>query len=516
MARSHAAVTNNRWPGQRHPADADPRNGRAAPQGQQPAQPGGYPQNGYPDPQGAAPAYDPQLGYHYPQQGAPGQRQALSSLERPASDYAQPGYGQQGQPSYGEGQQPAQPYGYGQQPGAPYPGARQPAPGYDQWAAPAQDPRGYDLGNYLPSGGQPGGHVDPLQQADWAIPGHAGYGDVGAAEAYQNGQMGYDQGHSGALEQAYSHEDGGEYEAEEPRRSSWLLRIAGAIVVAVGLGYGLAQGYKLMTASAPQGATPVVRGEGAPTRTLPEDPGGRQFSHTDSKVMGRLADGSASDSDTGSLTGSDTDASGTRRVRPLVVRRDGTIVPPDAPAEPAAPEASVAVPGVTVVDGFGGRYPGAVTTTATPTPAAETPQPPTAARKPVVVKPPESSAPPQVIAKATPAETPPAAEEPAPKSAEPSAPPAASSGANGYVVVLASVPASDQSRLAALKKFADMQQQFGTVLQDKTPDVKEANLGAKGVYHRLLVGPPSSRAQASALCRDLKAAGYKDCWVTAY
>ena len=89
-------------------------------------------------------------------------------------------------------------------------------------------------------------------------------------------------------------------------------------------------------------------------------------------------------------------------------------------------------------------------------------------------------------------------------------------GANGYVVVLASVPASGQSRLVALKKFADMQQQYGTVLQNKTPDVREANLGQKGIYHRLLVGPPGSRAQASTLCTELKTAGYKDCWVTAY
>jgi cell division septation protein DedD len=90
------------------------------------------------------------------------------------------------------------------------------------------------------------------------------------------------------------------------------------------------------------------------------------------------------------------------------------------------------------------------------------------------------------------------------------------SGANGYVVVLASVPASGNSRLDALKKFADMQQQYGAVLANKTPDVRETTLAGKGAYHRLLVGPPSSRSQASELCTQLKASGYKDCWVTAY
>lgn len=60
-----------------------------------------------------------------------------------------------------------------------------------------------------------------------------------------------------------------------------------------------------------------------------------------------------------------------------------------------------------------------------------------------------------------------------------------------------------------------MQQKYAT-LQNKTPDVQEANLGEKGTYHRLLVGPPGSREQASAVCSDLKTAGYSGCWVMAY
>jgi cell division septation protein DedD len=132
----------------------------------------------------------------------------------------------------------------------------------------------------------------------------------------------------------------------------------------------------------------------------------------------------------------------------------------------------------------------------------------------MVIKPPASDSKPVVVAKVTSApDTPPAAHN-APKKTAAVTPP--SSGANGYVVVLASVPASGDSRLSALRKFADMQQKYGAVLQSKTPDVQEANLGARGIYHRLLVGPPGSRSQASTLCSDLKAAGYKDCWVMAY
>jgi cell division septation protein DedD len=86
----------------------------------------------------------------------------------------------------------------------------------------------------------------------------------------------------------------------------------------------------------------------------------------------------------------------------------------------------------------------------------------------------------------------------------------------GWVAVLLSVPASDKSRMDALKQFADMQQKYGSLLQNKTPDIQEANLGEKGTYHRLMVGPPGSREVASELCTQLKAQGYPSCWVTAY
>ncbi|MEO1282451.1 MAG: SPOR domain-containing protein, partial [Pseudomonadota bacterium] len=93
---------------------------------------------------------------------------------------------------------------------------------------------------------------------------------------------------------------------------------------------------------------------------------------------------------------------------------------------------------------------------------------------------------------------------------------AATGGSPGYVVVLASVPVSASSRMEALARFADIQQNYGTVLNGKTPDVREANLGSRGKYHRLMIGPPGSRENAAGLCSSLKQAGYSGCWVTAY
>jgi hypothetical protein len=563
MARSHGAMTSPGRPGQRRPAaEHDPRNARPqapAPRYPQAPQNPGYPQAAYPDPQPQNPGYDPQTAYHYPQQSQQAPQYPQTAPPRPAVRQANPDpITQPGPADYGAFPATQPPLGqrgpanYRQQAAPSFPGpseSRTAPPSYDQWGAPAPhadlrgpDPRGYDLGTYMPTGGGAPGQgafgPDPLQQQpEWVHAAQAPYGGAGMPEhqPYPGNQLGFDQPHNpGALDATHNHDEAGEYEYDEPRRGSWVLRIAGAIVVAVGLGYGLAQGYKMILGSPSDATTPVVKGESEPAKTMPTDPGGKQFAHADSKVMGRLGDGAPASDETGSATPSDTDASGTRKVQTVVVGRDGAIVPPSAPAESAPPAdsasppgQSVAVPGLTVIDSFGGRFPSnnSVTTAAVP------PQKPAAAtaNKPAVVNPPAKHAkakaatpPPPAAAEADAAtldETPaPAAKAPAAAKKQVAAadPSASAGGANGYVVVLASIPASGNSRLDALKRFADMQQKYGTVLANKTPEVQEANLGDKGMFNRLLVGPPGSRSQASQLCTELKAAGYKDCWVTAY
>ncbi|MFV0368423.1 MAG: SPOR domain-containing protein, partial [Hyphomicrobiaceae bacterium] len=72
------------------------------------------------------------------------------------------------------------------------------------------------------------------------------------------------------------------------------------------------------------------------------------------------------------------------------------------------------------------------------------------------------------------------------------------------------------SRMNALTRFADLRQQYSAQLGGMTPEVQQANLGSKGSYHRLIVGPPGSRGQANRLCSELKAAGYPSCWVKSY
>lgn len=591
MSRSQGAANSGWPPAQRHPAgEPDPRSGGrpaqrpqqaqhpqyAAPQQHAPS----YAQPGYPE-QPTQPAYNgqhqaqhapAQPAYHYPQQQAPQyappqpapapqaptNRQVLSSLDsarnaQPTHDFENfprtqpPQYGRPAAPQQAAprahypapGQEPVNHMGYQQQvpqqaPQPQYAPPRSAAPqSYEAWPAPqaAHDPYGQDFGGYAaPETAYPANSnlppMDALQQADWTLPA-SGYVDPGLVDqqAYARGGH-YDHQQGGALEPTYNQEEAG-YEAEEPRRRSWTMRIAGAVVIAIGLGYGLAQAYKAVLGSPPDSTPPVIASDTSPAKEKPSDPGGQKFSHTDSKVLGRLGDGGSEPSaeNQGGLSQSDAD-NGARQVKTLVVGRDGSIAPPDAAAEPASsPEPSVSVPGLTVVDAFGSA-------------AQHQNQPQQQAQRQPDPEPAVVNAPPRsgvnvkstrVIPSST-ASIPdqePAAAPPAPKKQKVATAAAAATdtgvasassagGANGYVVVLASVPASGSSRLDALRKFADMQQQYGAVLANKTPDVRETTLAGKGPYHRLLVGPPGSRAQANELCTQLKAYGYKDCWVTPY
>jgi hypothetical protein len=375
---------------------------------------------------------------------------------------------------------------------------------YDQWGRPA-DPMNYDLGNYTapPSGefrGPPGPH--PVSHGYPAPPG---------ALPAEPGR--------------YAHGEAIDYEDDEAPRSGRRWLIAAALAGSIGIGGGIAYTYKSYFVPRATDRPPVVKASKDAPKTLPDNPGGKRFANTDSKLMGRLEaeEGAAPQSATGQ-----TDANGVRRVSTVAIGRDGALTPPEATAPPIRP--TVSVPGLTIVDGFGGR--------------GLPPPPPTVSGQAVdqaLQLPSEPSGPApapqrsQVVAKAAPAPPPRpvSAESPTPPAARPAPPErqpdsksvasvaatgpsstdTAKSPINGYVAVLA----SHRSRIDALKKFADLQQKYD-LLQGKIPDVLEADLSARGlgVMYRLVVGPPGSREAASAFCSQIKTAGHPDCWITGY
>ncbi len=509
----------------------------------------GYGNGGHAQDYGAHPQAQagPQLGDPYAPQFepySPAQRLNPQTYgAAPASGYpSAPAGGYQPAPVYAQPHAPAQPQ---MQPQAQQYGAAQQQPygygGQTQWA----DPHGFDVGAFGAAAyaNEAASHqgYDAQGQQDWHHQdAAAGYGHDGYQQ--QGGELGFAQPAGGELDPGYNEDEEYEYEEQESRRRPRFMMMVVALAGAIVVGGGMAYGYRALFGSGSEGEPPVVKSASAPSKIKPADAGGMQFDHAERKIMSRLGEGSAAAGGASASAQAASDESGTRKVSTLVVGRDGSIqAPPTSPS--GVPGTSVSVPGMAMVDAFGSAGRAA----AAPAPAP-TPPPVAVADKKVVVSPPAEAptdrpisvtkvnsavpaAPVVPAATASIADAEPEVEAPKPAkkvkvaaanaddafspaaAAKPTAPPA---GITGYVAVLASVPRSDTSRMDALKRFADLQQKYGSILAGKTPDVADANLGAKGNYHRLVVGPPGSREKASTLCSQLKAEGFGDCWVTAY
>lgn len=402
-------------------------------------------------------------------------------------------------------------------------------PPYQQGGYPAAD---YGGQGYAPPDYAAGGYAQPYADVNPA--------DPAATQAYPapaNAQ-------SRELEAEY---DPDEFDYEDEKRGGGRkMMIAAALVGAVVVSGGLAYGYLAYSGGNDGGGTPVVKSESQPSKFKPIDAGGKKFAHTDSKVLGRLNDGSSA-TETSGATNED---GSPRKVTTMIVGRDGSIVPstgvsapPPGSAAPAGsgpvvvtPPAASPVPGLTIVDGFGGRGGPVAPVASAPPQAAPTRVAPVNTAPPPVAAAPAKV---QVISRADPRRADPVDADPEPQpqarqkpaerpvekkpvrqaavaagSMTDAAP--SSGGASGFVAVLASIPESGSSRIEALKQFADLQQRYPSQLRNKTPDVQSASVAGKGSYHRLVAGPPGSRQQANELCAELKAVGYTNCWIKAY
>jgi cell division protein FtsN len=105
-----------------------------------------------------------------------------------------------------------------------------------------------------------------------------------------------------------------------------------------------------------------------------------------------------------------------------------------------------------------------------------------------------------------------AAAKPAPvkvASAEPVAPVAAPAPAAGGFVVQVS---SQKSQADAMSAWQTFQRKFSAVVGGLKPSIKKAEVGGRGTFYRVRVGPWASSTEATALCVKLKAAG-GDCVV---
>jgi hypothetical protein len=83
--------------------------------------------------------------------------------------------------------------------------------------------------------------------------------------------------------------------------------------------------------------------------------------------------------------------------------------------------------------------------------------------------------------------------------------PAASGGggSGGYLVQVS----SQRNEADAQASYRALQGKFPGVLGSRSPVIKRADLGEKGVYYRAMVGPFGSPDEASQFCGSLKTAG---------
>jgi cell division septation protein DedD len=315
-------------------------------------------------------------------------------------------------------------------------------------------------------------------------------------------------------------------------RGRSMFMVGSALLGAVAFGGALAFAYKQSGGAMSEGAQPpLVQADNRPVKEPPEQPGGKDFPHKNKLIYERLQNGDQPEADhivprqedltmpnmpganpaAGLPAGAalvpppavatvDDPSGGPRRVKTLTVRPDGSVMPPAADAAP--PAAQPAMPPAAPQQVASAEL---IQPPAAPPQAAPAPAP---APAPVAAAPAPAAAPvaadPQAVA-AIPAAKP----KPKPVVAAADASPQAA--ASKYLVQIG----SKQNQTEALATFADMQQKYPTLLANYRPMVQKADLGAKGVWYRLRIGPINDKATASKLCTQLKSQGMPDCLVMA-
>jgi cell division septation protein DedD len=332
-------------------------------------------------------------------------------------------------------------------------------------------------------------------------------------------------------------------------RSRSMFMVGSALLGAVALGGALAFAYK-QSGGAMNGEPPLVQADSRPVKEAPDQPGGKEFPHKNKLIYDRLENGDKPEAehivprqedvvmpampastdtaglpvagmqvatapqttqavDAGAIPGAvatvDDPEGGPRRVKTLVVRPDGSVMQPAVPgiaAEPAP--APAAAPQQVARAEAVPAAPAPIQAHLAAAPAGQPAAQPAPAQ---AVAPAPAAADPQQVASIPPAKPKPvkaavAAEDPAPKAAAPKTP-------SQFVVQVG----SKQNQTEALATFADMQQKYPTLLANYRPMVQKADLGTKGVWYRLRIGPIVDKTAASKLCTQLKSQGLNDCLV---
>lgn len=304
----------------------------------------------------------------------------------------------------------------------------------------------------------------------------------------------------------------------EEKKSGRTKLVAAVLVGAIVTGGGLAYLYKTSAGrSGNDGELPIVAAGVEPVKELRSDPGGRKFPAS-KPIQDRL--GGEGEGDTAAeastvtggqeSSGAVTTTGGTLEERINNALRDakGTETASASPDTPRGVQTMTVNPDGSFGSGsvasdsqpIGGgnarrvrpqpaSEPVVTTAANTETDAAEPATPPSRNLRP-------ASAPQQRVAAL------------APQSAPQAAIPETTGGTGAFFVQIGA--RNDQAQ--ALAAFNGMQQKYASVLGNYSPSVQKADLGERGIWYRLRVGPFQDKAGADKLCEDLKTAGWKQCF----
>lgn len=287
-----------------------------------------------------------------------------------------------------------------------------------------------------------------------------------------------------------------DYEEETGGGKRMLIAasILGVIGVAGAVGYaynaGMLGGGKAQVA----GSAPLIVADSQPAKEKPEVSGGKEFPNRGKLFYDRLGE-------------ADNPVTGSAAKPERIVSREEPVMGSGGSAPEAAKPAMAnnASGGPRKVQTLkvlpDGRI---VKTTSTATPSNAQAVPEMKATNVKTVKP-------QIIQQAAaPSATAAISSTPARKVVIPS-PVTQSAAMSGYVVQVA----ARRNEADALSAFGQLQKKYPSILSSYRPNIQQTDLGDKGVWYRLRVGPMDSKDSASAVCNELKAAGHSGCFVKA-
>lgn len=267
-------------------------------------------------------------------------------------------------------------------------------------------------------------------------------------------------------------------EAEDgpaPGRRGKMATVIAVLALAV-VGTGAAYAYRTFVGSAPNGEPPVIRADTEPNKIVP------QQAISGDAVGKLLQDRMSAENGTEQVV--------SREEQPVDVRSavnagPRVVFPPlnqnDNPPSAASVAPDIKPPATVANSAVGGDEPRKVRTL-----AVRGDQAGLAAATGANVPPPPSSQ--AADTRARMASTNPAQQ---------------ASGSGGYLVQVS----SQRNEADAQASFRVLQGKFPSMLGSRAPVIKRADLGAKGVYYRAMVGPFTSSGEASRFCGSLKSAG---------